>query len=154
MPTDDGGGVRKMGAQHQHLADVRVRRPRLRVQVVTVVPDDHETEVVHRRESGGAGTDDRADHTPAGQQEAPVTLGRTEIGGENDVAVRPEPGLQRGVDPSHVTPIGDDDHCAPPARDRGRHELGDLGRPGRARQRWPHRARRPPVAQRGKKLPP
>ena len=64
------------GTHRQHLADVGVRRPRLGVQVVAVVPDDHQPEVVHRRERGRAG----ADHDlarPAGHgQELAVALRR------------------------------------------------------------------------------
>ena len=44
-----------LGPQGQHLADVRVRRPRLGVQVVAVVPDHHQAEVGHRGERRGPG---------------------------------------------------------------------------------------------------
>ena len=56
--ADQRGGALALGAQQQHLAGVRVRRPGLGVQVVAVVPDRHQAEVVDRREGGGAGADD------------------------------------------------------------------------------------------------
>ena len=60
-PPTSAARLLALGAQQQHLAGVRVRRPRLGVQVVAVVPDRHQPEVVDRRERGGAG----ADHDPA-----------------------------------------------------------------------------------------
>ena len=44
--ADQRGGALALGAQQQHLAGVRVRRARLGVQVVAVVPDDDQPEVV------------------------------------------------------------------------------------------------------------
>ena len=61
-PPTSGGGVLELRPGQQDLAGMRVRRARLGVQVVAVVPDRHQPEVVHRRERRGPG----ADHDPPG----------------------------------------------------------------------------------------
>ena len=60
--SEHGGAAGLLGAHEQHLAGVGVRRPRLVVQVVAVVPDRDQSEVAHRRERRGS----RADHDPDG----------------------------------------------------------------------------------------
>ena len=75
----------------QDLAGMGVRRPRLVVEVVAVVPDRHQPEVLHGRERGGAGADDDP-HGPArDREERAVALGRSGLGGEHDVAALAEP---------------------------------------------------------------
>ena len=63
-------------AQGQHLTDVRVRRARLGVQVVAVVPDDEQAEVGDRGERRGAGADARPARRRGGPAPPPVALGR------------------------------------------------------------------------------
>ena len=104
--TQERGRALALGAQQQRLAGVGVGRPRLGVEVVTVVPDRHQAEVVHRRERRAAG----ADHDPPGaardRQEVAVAGGRTAVGGEHDVVVGTEDRGQRGVDPRDVLDVG------------------------------------------------
>ena len=62
LTADDGTMLRtndvlELGAQTEHLADVRVGRARLGVQVVAVVPAHREAQVADRGERGGAGSD-------------------------------------------------------------------------------------------------
>ena len=115
-------------AHEQHLAGVGVRRPRLVVEVVTVVPDRHQAEVLHRREHGGAGADHDAHRPAADRQERAVALRRAGVGRQHHVAALPQPLGERRVEPSDVAVVGHADERAA-ARGGGRdHGLGqDLG---------------------------
>lgn len=116
---DEHGRVLDVGPGHQDLAHVRVRRPRLDVQVVPVVPPHDEPEVVHGRVGGRPGADDDA-HVPA-QHLQPRRVPRLGalVGGQPHVPVRSERLGQRLVDADHVALVGDDDDRSP-ARDQGR----------------------------------
>ena len=65
-----------LGAHQQDLAGMGVRRPRLVVQVVAVVPDRHQPEVADRRERGRAGADHDPDRPAGDGQERAVALRR------------------------------------------------------------------------------
>ena len=119
-----GGGAGLLGAHEQDLAGVGVRRPRLVVQVVAVVPDRDQAEVVHRCERGGPGADDDAHRPAADRQEGAVALGRTRVRGEHDVPALAETLGQGGVETVDVAVVGHADEGAPAGR-RGRgHRLG------------------------------
>ncbi len=63
-PPTSAAAPSALGAQQQHLAGVGVRRPRLGVQVVAVVPDRDQPEVVHRRERAPRGCRPRSGTAP------------------------------------------------------------------------------------------
>jgi hypothetical protein len=128
---------------------MRIRRPRLRVQVVAVVPDDHQAEVADRREHRGPGARDDPDHAAPDGQPAAVAFRGPEPGGQRDVLARAEQPGQRGVHQIQVGCVRQHDQRAPAGRRRRARRPGDLLRPMRARQGGPDRARRPPGGQRG-----
>ena len=113
------------GAHEQHLAGVGVRRPRLVVQVVAVVPDRHQTEVLHRREHGGAGADHDAHRPAADREERAVALGRAGVGRQHHVAALPQPLGERSVEPSDVAVVGNADEGSPAGSRRRHHGLGE-----------------------------
>ena len=104
-----------LGAQQERLAGVGVRRPRLGVQVVTVVPADDQAEVADRGERRRAGADHDADRTPGDAQEASVALGRALVGGERDVGALAQHEVEGGGDPVDVAAVGHAHQGAPPA---------------------------------------
>ena len=133
-----------LGAHEQHLAGMGVRRPRLVVEVVAVVPDRHQPEVLHRREHGGAGADHDAHGPAADRQERAVALRRAGVGRQHHVAALPQPLGERRVETSHVAVVGNADERAPAGRSRRHDGLGeDLG-PVVAGQHRPHGPRRLP----------
>ena len=95
-----------LGAHQEDLAGMGVRRPRLVVQVVAVVPDRHQAEILDGRERGGAGADDDLDRSAGDGQEGAVALGRPCLGGEYDVPPLLEPGRQGSVEPGEVAMVG------------------------------------------------
>ena len=94
-PPSSGGGALALGAEQQGLAGVRVRRPRLGVEVVAVVPDHDQAQVVHRRERGRAGADHHPARAPRDRQEVAVAAGRAGLGGQRDVVALPQHRRQR-----------------------------------------------------------
>ncbi len=126
----DAAGVRRqhgraaglLGAHQQDLAGMGVRRPRLVVQVVAVVPDRHQAEVADGRERGRAGADHDPDRSARDGQERAVALRRARVGLEHDVSALAEPRRQRSVEPVEVAVVGDA-HQGPAAGERG----GDHG---------------------------
>ena len=140
-----------MGAQGQHLPGVRVRGPGLGVQVVAVVPEDHQAELTDRGEHRGPGARDHPDRTPQHGQPAAVPLGRAEIGGQADVAslAAQARGGQRRVDAGQVAGVRHDDDHAAAGRGRGGGGDGDLGGPLGAGQGRPGRPDRAALGQRG-----
>ena len=148
-PADQHRRVLPLRAGEQHLPGVRVRRARLGVQIVAVVPDRHQAEV---RRPGRT--------PPPGCRRRPATCPRRarrnrryrsagpERGGQRDVPAGAEQRGQGGVQPVQVAGVGHDRHRAPPAVQRRGDGLGEPVRPLLARQRRPHRTRRPALAQR------
>ena len=92
------------GARQQHLAGMGVRRARLGVQVVAVVPDRDQPEVVDRGERRGAGADHDPPGAPGHGEELAVAARRPRAGGQHDVvpcaraprSARRRPGPRRG----------------------------------------------------------
>ena len=144
---DQRGRPLALGTQQQGLAGVRVRRPRLGVQVVAVVPDHHEAEACDRRERRGAGADHDPPATAGDGEEVAVALRRSGVRGEHDVLVGTEHRGQRGVDLRDVLAVRHDDQRAAAARDGGRDGVRDERRPVGAGGGAPHRPRRPAVGQ-------
>ncbi len=126
-----------MGAQHRHLAGVRVGRPRLGQAVVGVGPHHDQPEIAQRREHRAA----RADHQPGGtaqrRQPAPVPGRRPQAGRQGHHAALVDPrrrGLPQRVQVALVR--NDRQHrAAGPHGVRG--GLGEAVRPRLARQRLP-----------------
>ncbi|RAO03143.1 hypothetical protein GUI43_05352 [Micromonospora noduli] len=148
VPTDQRAGLGEVGAGEQHVAGVRVGRPGLGVQVVTVVPDGDEAEPGHRGEHRRPGADHHRHLATASGEEGPVPPGRAERGGEADVPSRAEHAGERGVETVEVTRVGHHHHRAAPTGDGGRHRVGVTGRPVLTGQRRPDRAGRPAVGER------
>jgi hypothetical protein len=131
-PADQGGRGLALGAQQQGLAGVRVRRARLGVQVVPVIPDGHQAQVVDRGEAGGAGADDDLPGPPADRQEVAVAPGRADVGGERDVVAGAEHPGEGPVDPVDVLAVRHADQAAPPRGQRGGRGVREQQRPVRA----------------------
>ncbi len=149
---DQRGRTGPVGAQGQHLAGVRVRRARLGVQVVAVVPEHHQAEPGDRGEHRGPGARDHADLAPAHRQPAPVPLGRAEVRGEADVV---QGGLgQGGVHAVQVAGVRHDDDHAAARGGRGGGGHGDLGGPFRTGQRRPGGPDRAALGQAGQERRP
>ena len=140
-----------MRPEREHLADVRVRRPRLGVQVVAVVPDHHQAEPGDRGEHGGPGPGHHPDLAARDREPPAVPLGRAEARREAHVLAGAERAGQRGVDQVQVPGVGHDDQRPPPSGRGGGRGPGDLVRPVRAGQRGPGCARRAALGQRGEK---
>ena len=120
--------------RREHLAHVRVRRARLGVQVVAVVPD--------RRPGRGP----RPGRTsPPGCRRPParrrarrrrkraVALGRAELGGQRDVAARAADLRRARREPATSRCVGHDDERAAPGGERRRDRGRELVRPRRSR---------------------
>ena len=136
-----------VGPQQQHLAGVRVGRPRLGVQVVAVVPHHHQAQV-----GTGANAAARVPTTTftaprRHREEGPVARGRAGVGGEHDVLPRAEDGGQGGVDPRHVLAVRHAQQRPAPGREGGRGGLRQQRGPGGTRQRRPDRPGRLPRRQ-------
>ncbi len=147
------GRAAAVRAEREHLPGVRVRRPRLGVQVVAVVPDHDQSEVGDGGEHRGPGPGGHADLAPGDPEPAPVPLGGTEARRETDVLAGPEQAGQRGVDQAEVPGVGDDDQRPAPGGAGGGGRPPDLVGPVRAGQGGPGRARRAPRGQRGEERP-
>ena len=143
VPADQGGRAGQVRAQHEDVARGAVRRARLGVQVVAVVPHDDQAEVGHGRPGGRPGPDrDPHPAAPHGQP-APVALGRPEVGREDDVGHVAE----RGGDPGDVARVGQHHHRPPATGGAGGDGGRDLGRPVRPGQRGPDGPRRTPLGE-------
>ena len=134
IPTHEEPCVRVGGANRRHLTNVRVRRARLSVQIVAVIPDDHETKIVDGREDGCAGADDDALLASAHRQPATVPLRGTDLCRQDDMRL-----IQGCGDTGHVAAIGHDEKDSPAGRARGDCCRGEKGGPCRAGQSRPHR---------------
>ena len=143
--AEHGGRALALGPQQQHLARVRVRRPRLGVQVVAVVPAHHQAEVVHGRERGRPGAHDDPAGAAGHGEEVAVAARRAGVGGEGDVVARTQRAGERTIDPVDVLAVGHAQQRAPPGGERGAGELGQPGRPVLRRRGRPHRPRRAAV---------
>ena len=148
--ADERGRAGAVRAERQHLAGVRVRRPRLGVQVVAVVPDHDQAELGDRREHRGPGARDDPDLAAPHRQPAAVPL---RPGPRPAASVtwpaRAEQAGQRGVHQVQVPGVRHHDQHAPARCADRAGRPGDLLRPVRPGQRGPDGARRPPAGQRG-----
>ena len=150
------GRLLLLRSQQQHVTRVRVGRALLGEQVVTVVPDDDEPEVVHRREGRGAGADRHLDRTPGDPEELPVARRGAGVGGQHGVPALPQHLRHRGVEPGEVLPVGHHDQDTTPGGQRRRGGVSDqVGVVGAGRG-VPDRSRRPARCQvsqeRGRRL--
>ena len=127
-----------LGAHEQNLAGMGVRRARLVVQVVTVVPDRHQSEVLHRREHGGAGADHDAHRPAADRQKRAVALRPGRCLPPAPRGDPPQPFGERSVETSHVAVVGNADEGAPAGRSRRHHGLGENLGPVVAGKHRPH----------------
>ena len=130
-PGGDHRGVLALGAQPQHLAGVRVRRPLLDVQVVAVVPDRDQPEVGDRRERRGAGADGDPDVPAAQREEGAVAGGRPEVGLQAHVAPGAEGAGERRVDDVDVPAVRQHEQAAAPGGQGGVDGGREPGRPVR-----------------------
>jgi hypothetical protein len=71
-----------MRTQHCDITGVGVRRARLGVQVVTVVPDHDQPDIVDRRPHRRAGSDDGPHVTATYREEPSIPLGRPKVSGQ------------------------------------------------------------------------
>ncbi|AGL19428.1 hypothetical protein L083_5918 [Actinoplanes sp. N902-109] len=146
--ADKRSAPRQLSPGQQHLTRVRVGRPRLGMQVVPVVPDDHQPQPSHRREHRRPRPRHHRHPVPAGRQEPPVPLGRPGSSLQSHMPPRTERLPQGPVDPLQIPRVrNDDDHPTPTAR-RSSGGPGDPRRPILPGQRGPHRPRAPPLPQR------
>ncbi len=148
MPAEQRRRALGVSPQAQHLPHVRVRRARLGVQVVAVVPAHHQAEVGDRREHRRPGADDRPDGPAAHREPPPIPLGRAEVGGQRHGGPYPRRRLDRREHPVDVAQVGDDHEGAAARRQRRGDGLADRRRPVGPRDGRPHRPRRPPVRER------
>ena len=81
-PPTSSAAPARWARSDEHLAHVRVRRARLGVQVVAVVPDDDQPEVAHRGEGRRAGADGDLHAAAQHRQPAAVAHGRAEVGAQ------------------------------------------------------------------------
>jgi len=124
-----------MRAEREHFPGVRVRGPRLGVQVIAIVPDNNKPKIPNGSEHGGPGARRDPDRAAEHGEPAAVAFGRTEIGCQADVLAGAEDAGKRGVNPGQVPGVGDDDQGTAPGRRGRRDRAGDLIRPVRAWQR-------------------
>ncbi len=137
--ADQQRGAGLVGAGDQDVARVRVRRARLGVQVVAVVPDHEQARVRHRRERGRARADDDARPAAADGQPPPVPLRRPQVRGQRDDGIAAHPcraGRRQRVD---VPLVGHDEQGAAPAAGGRRRGLREPGRPVLSGQGLPDR---------------
>ncbi len=137
-PADQRGRTGLVRAQGENLAGVRVRRARLGVQVVAVVPEHDQAEIRDGGEHRGPGACHHLDQSPAHGQPAAVALGRAEVRAQADMEEAMLRHIGQGrVDAVQVTGVRHDDEHAAARGGRDRCGDGDLGRPFRAGQRRP-----------------
>ncbi len=148
-PPMSSGRPGQRRAEHQDVAGVRVRRPRLGVQVVAVVPDGEQPRVGDRRVSRCPRPDHRADAPSPHREPAPVPLGRAQVGAQRHVPSGSHGRQQRRVDPREVPGVRQHDHRAAPGRQCHAHGVGQPRRPVLPRQRRPHGPRRAALGHRG-----
>ena len=131
-----------LGAQQQRLPGVGVGRPRLRVEVVPVVPEHDQAQVAHRRERRGTGAHDDAAGAPRDREEVAVAASRARLGGQADVLLLPQHRRQGPVDADHVLGVRHaHQHASTRSGVRRRGDVGEQHRPVRARGRAPGRTR-------------
>ena len=143
VAADDQGRALEAGAQGEHLADVRVGRARLGMQVVAVVPDHDQAQVGRPGRTWPPGCPPRRG-TRRGARRASAGSARRARARRVSTTWWPVPssGRQRRVDPAEVAVVGHHHEGAAAGGQRGADQVGDLGRPARAGQRRPHRPRR------------
>ena len=141
-----------VGPQHRHLTGVRIRGSGFDQGVVTVVPDQHQSEIGDGREGGAARPDHQPRLTAQRAQPAPVPLGRPKSGRQGDhpsVRNQRRRGRLQLVD---VALVGNHGQHTPARCDRRRGDFGQPLRPRLPRQRLPHRACRAALLEGGDEL--
>ena len=143
-PADQGGAGLLVRAGEQDLTGVGVRRARLGVQVVAVVPQRHQPEVVHRGERRRTRPDHRPDRPAGDRQEGAVAGGRAGVRGQHHVPTGAEPCRHGRVEACHVAVVGHAEQHAPARGEGGGGGVGEQRRPVGSRKRGPDRPRRLP----------
>ena len=146
---DDGRAVVQPGPLDQHVAGVRIGRVVVGVQVVAVVPHDHEAEVAHRREHRRPGAQHDLGRAAGRRQEGPVALLRGVAGPEDGERVLRQHGRRTAFQAVEVLAVGDDDERPAAGRQRGSAQLRHPGRPVLPREGGPDGARRPSLGEGG-----
>jgi hypothetical protein len=137
----------QVSPQDQHLPSVRVGRVELGEQVITVVPHRDQSEVAHRRERSGTGTNGDK-RLPAKQpQEGSIAGGWTELRGQDNVTAGTEHCGQGSVDSSDIPNVGEAEDTASAGSRRRCCGGGKLARPVGTGSGAPHGPRRLPLAQ-------
>ena len=104
--TDQQGRTLLASPDQQNVAGVWVGRARFGVQVITVVPHGHETQISHRSESGGSCADDHTAHTPGQREELPIARGRPSIGPQRHVMIGTQHLTKGSIDTIHIAAVG------------------------------------------------
>ena len=140
-PTEQHRTLLPESPEQQDFPRMRVRRPRLGVRVVAVVPQRDQPELRHRRERGRP----RPDHhprTPAQRrEEGPVASRRPEVRGQRDEPRLPEHRRTGRCQPLEVTRVRHEQQRAPTGRRTHRRRLRERERPIGPRYGGPDRAR-------------
>ena len=153
VAADQRRAAQLMGAQHRHLAGVRIGRPGLGERVVAVVPHHHQAEVGDGREHRAAGADDQPGAAAQHRQPAAVALCGAEPGRQgHDPRLRRRSRMAAACIASTSRWSGTIDQRAAAGVRRHRGGLGEPVGPRLPRQRLPDRARGAALAQRGKEL--
>jgi hypothetical protein len=128
---------------------VRVGRPGLGEQVVTVVEHRHQPQVGDRGERGAPRAQHHPHVAPGHGQEVPVPLRRLLRAGEDDVPPLPQHSVEHRVPASDVARVGHAHDAAAPGVQGGQNGLGDRLGGVVGRQRGPAGPRLLPGRQRG-----
>ena len=148
VPGDEQRRADGVGAQDEHVADVRVGGAGFGVQVVAVVPDDEQAGRGDRGERRRTGADDDPDRPPAHREPPAVALGRPEVGGQHHDRLRAETDGAGSVEEIDVTLVGHDEQRATPRARGGVRGVGQPLGPGLTRQGLPDGVRGPALTQR------
>ena len=129
-----------MCAQHGHLAGVRIGRTGFGEIVVAVVPHHHQTQIGHRGEHRGSGTDNHGRISTQYRQPAPIPLRRSEFRRKRDNTRCANMFHTLGGQRIDIALIRDDCQHSPAGAGCGHRRLGEASTPGLTGQRLPHRA--------------
>jgi hypothetical protein len=121
---------------------MRIRRPRLGVRVVAVIPQRDQPEIGHRREGGRPRPDHHPRTTTQPREEGPVTSRRPKIRRQRDESARAENGRTGCRQPLKITSVGREQQRTTTGGRTDRRGLSEGERPVRTRYGGPDRPRR------------